>query len=126
MTSSATELFDEAELAALRTELKSEAAELRRDIADSESDIAGLINDSGDGSGDDLADIGSKTLEREQDMFLVEQVRESLRQIEHAIGRIDAGTYGICEGCGEFIGRARLEVYPRATMCMGCKIAQGG
>lgn len=126
MTSSATELFDEAELAALRTELKSEAAELRRDIADSESDIAGLINDSGDGSGDDLADIGSKTLEREQDMFLVEQVRESLRQIEHAIGRIDAGTYGICEGCGEFIGRERLEVYPRATMCMGCKIAQGG
>jgi RNA polymerase-binding transcription factor DksA len=126
MSSSATELFNEAELAAMRTELEAEAAELRRDIADSESDIAGLINDSGDGSGDDFADIGSKTFEREQDMFLVEQVKESLRQIERAIGRIDTGNYGICESCGQFIGRPRLEVYPRATMCMGCKIAEGG
>ncbi len=126
MTSPAVELFSESELATLRGELEAEAAELRSDISDSESDIAGLISDSGDGSGDDLADVGSKTFEREQDMFLVEQVRESLRQIEHAIGRIDAGSYGVCESCGQSIGRARLEVYPRATMCMGCKIAEGG
>lgn len=126
MTGSATELFTAEELTGLRAELEAEAAELRRDLADSEVDIAGLISDSGDGSGDDIADVGSKTFEREQDMFVVAQVQESLRQIERAISRIDAGTYGQCEECGLPIGRARLEAFPRATLCMGCKIAEGG
>lgn len=126
MTGSATELFTAEELAALRAELTAEAATLRSDIADSEVDIAGLISDSGDGSGDDLVDAGSKAFEREQDMFVVEKVRESLEQIERAITRIDAGSYGICEECGQPIGRARLEAFPRATLCMGCKLAEGG
>lgn len=126
MTGYATELFTESELAQLRAELEAEAAELRADLSDSESDIRGLISDSGDGSGDDIADIGSKTFEREQDMFVATQVQEALLQVERAIARIDAGTYGLCEECGLSIGRARLEVYPRATLCMGCKIAAGG
>ncbi|MDQ1249675.1 MAG: hypothetical protein QG597_4051 [Actinomycetota bacterium] len=126
MTGSATGLFTDTELAELRAKLEDEAAELRADISDSEIDIKGLISDSGDGSGDDIADIGSKTFEREQDMFVAGQVQESLRQVEHAIARIDSGKYGICENCGEPIGRARLEVYPRATLCMACKIAEGG
>lgn len=126
MTGSAAELFTADELAALRAELTTEADGLRSDIADSEVDIAGLISDSGDGSGDDLVDAGSKAFEREQDMFVVEKVRESLEQIERAIGRIDAGTYGSCEECGQPIGRARLEAFPRATLCMGCKLAEGG
>ena len=74
-----------------------EAQELRADLTDSETDIAGLISDSGDGSGDDIVDIGSKTFEREQDMFVAAQVEESLRQIARAIARIDDGTYGVCE-----------------------------
>lgn len=126
MTGSATEIFTADELALLRAELVAEAQELRADLTDSETDIAGLISDSGDGSGDDIVDIGSKTFEREQDMFVAAQVEESLRQIARAIARIDDGTYGVCEECGQQIGRERLEAFPRATLCMGCKLAEGG
>ena len=97
MSETGTDVFTPDELAAVRAELEAEAVRLRADLDDSVRDIEGLINDSGDGSGDDVADAGSKTFEREQDMYVVEQVREALGQVERAIARVDAGTYGICE-----------------------------
>ncbi len=126
MPTSDTELFSAEELAAVRAELVAEAEQLRSDLAESANDIAGLISDSGDGSGADIAAEGSQTFEREQEMFVANQVGESLLQIERAIARVDAGTYGICERCGEPIGKLRLEVYPRATLCLACKVAEGG
>lgn len=126
MSETGTDVFTPDELAAVRAELEAEAVRLRADLDDSVRDIEGLINDSGDGSGDDVADAGSKTFEREQDMYVVEQVREALGQVERAIARVDAGTYGICETCGGPIGKLRLEVYPRATQCVACKVAEGG
>ena len=42
-------------------------------------------------------------------------------QTERAITRIDTKTYGRCEECGNPIGKARLQVFPRATLCMACK-----
>ena len=120
------DLLTPAELEAIRIELQSEAERLRSDLSDSATDIAELLSDSGDGSGDDIADAGSKTFEREQELYVAEQVRESLRQVERALGRIADGTYGICETCGLPIGKLRLEAFPRATQCMSCKIAQGG
>lgn len=126
MSETGTDVFTPDELAAVRAELEAEAVRLRADLDDSVRDIEGLINDSGDGSGDDVADAGSTTFEREQDMYVVEQVREALGQVERAIARVDAGTYGICETCGGPIGKLRLEVYPRATQCVACKVAEGG
>ena len=42
-------------------------------------------------------------------------------QTERALERIDTKTYGRCEDCGNAIGKARLQVFPRATLCMLCK-----
>lgn len=121
-----TDLLTDDELIAVRAELVREAEELAADLQASSSEVAGLISDSGDGSGDDLADAGSKAFEREQGMYLAGQLAETLEQVQRAIARVDAGTYGVCETCGGPIGRLRLEVFPRATQCMSCKVAQGG
>ena len=89
-----------------------------------EVDMADLIADSGDGAGDDQADAGSKTLEREQEMSVNANARDLLDQSTHALRRLEAGTYGICEACGTVIPAARLRAFPRATLCIACKQAE--
>ena len=113
--------WTEAELDAVRTELATEAAALRADIERAESDIASRLGDAVGDAGDDQADVGAKTFEREHELALTHNARELLAQNERAIARIEAGTYGTCESCGEAIGKARLQAFPRATLCVRCK-----
>jgi RNA polymerase-binding transcription factor DksA len=86
-----------------------------------EAEMNELISDSGEGAGDDQADSGTKTFEREHEMSLVINARDMVLQTERALDRIDNKTYGNCEECGNAIGKARLQVFPRATLCMICK-----
>jgi DnaK suppressor protein len=113
--------WSEAELEAVRSELASEAAALRADIERAESDIASRLGDAVGDAGDDQADVGAKTFEREHELALTHNARELLTQNDRALARIDAGTYGTCESCGEPIGKARLQAFPRATLCVTCK-----
>jgi DnaK suppressor protein len=108
-----------AELTEIRTRLQDEITELRTEIAAAESQIA--AGDSTDGAGDDQADLGAKTYEREHEMSLAYNARDLLVQSERALERIEAGTYGVCESCGKAIGKARLQAFPRATLCVTCK-----
>ncbi|MEV5483266.1 MULTISPECIES: TraR/DksA family transcriptional regulator [Streptomyces] len=112
-----------AEVAAARTELMDEAARLRLEIVSAENAIAGLMRD-GDGAGDDEADTGTKNITREHELALASNAREMLHQTERALGRLDAGTYGLCENCGNPIGKARMQAFPRATLCVECKQKQ--
>ena len=64
------------------------------------------------------ADTASITFERELGSGLEEGAQQALARIDKALARIDEGTYGICERCGEPIGRERLEVRPSATLCI--------
>ena len=109
------------ELAEVRVTLEEEVARLRSEIDEAQADLDELLLDSSDGSGDDQADAGSKTFEREQEMSLTNNAREMLLQAEHALGRIEDGSYGVCERCGSPIGKERLKAFPRATLCMACK-----
>lgn len=111
------------ELAAIKAELEADKLRLIAELEATESGIAGLVNDSGDGAGDDVADAGSKTFEREQEMSIADNARDLLLQTERAIDRLEAGDYGICEVCGGPVGKARLQAFPRATMCLKCKSA---
>jgi len=113
--------WTEAELAKVRDELSAEAAELRADIDRTECDIASRLGDAVGDAGDDQADVGAKTFEREHELALTHNARELLVQTEQALARIDAGTYGTCESCGEPIGKARLQAFPRAVLCVACK-----
>ncbi|KPC61707.1 TraR/DksA family transcriptional regulator [Streptomyces chattanoogensis] len=107
-----------------RSGLLGEAGRLRAEIVASEDAIAGLMRDSGDGAGDDEADTGSKNITREHELALASNAREMLQQTERALGRLDAGTYGLCENCGNPIGKARMQAFPRATLCVECKQRQ--
>ena len=86
------------EVAEARNELTSEVLRLRSEIAASEAALAGLMRDSGDGAGDDDADTGTKNITREHEMALAANARETLEQTEHALERLDAGTYGVLRG----------------------------
>ncbi|MFF3983307.1 TraR/DksA family transcriptional regulator [Streptomyces sp. NPDC001601] len=107
-----------------RTELTAEATRLRAELDASESALAGLMRDSGDGAGDDQADTGTKNITREHELALAANAREMLEQTERALQKLDAGTYGLCENCGNPIGKARMQAFPRATLCVECKQKQ--
>ena len=107
-----------------RAELQAEETRLREEISSSERSLAGLMRDSGDGAGDDQADTGAKNITREHELALAANAREMLTQTEHALERLDAGTYGLCENCGDPIGKARMQAFPRATLCVECKQKQ--
>jgi DnaK suppressor protein len=115
------ELWTEAELDEVRKELEDEIAELRGEISKAETQIAERMGDAVADAGDDPADAGAKTFEREHELALTHNARELLAQNERALARIAAGTYGVCESCGEPIGKARLQAFPRATLCVACK-----
>lgn len=110
-----------AELKAIRSEIAKDLARLQQELAVVEAEMHELITDSGEGAGDDQADSGTKTFEREHEMSLVINARDMVLQTERALDRIDNKTYGNCEECGNAIGKARLQVFPRATLCMICK-----
>jgi DnaK suppressor protein len=113
--------WTEAELAKVRKELEAEVAGLHADISKAESEIAERLGDAVGDAGDDQADAGAKTFQREHELALTQNARDLLAQNERALARIDAGTYGVCESCGEPIGKARLQAFPRATLCVSCK-----
>ncbi len=64
------------------------------------------------------ADLGSETFERTKDYGILESVRGELADVEHALRRLEAGTYGTCEACGRPIAPARLEAIPAARFCL--------
>ena len=113
--------WNAAEIKAIRSELAKELLRLQADLAAVEKEMDALIEHAGDGAGDDQADAGTKTFEREHEMSLVINARDMVLQTERALDRIDTKTYGNCEECGSPIGKARLQVFPRATLCMLCK-----
>jgi DnaK suppressor protein len=113
--------WTETELVKVRIELEAEVAGLRADISRAESQIAERLSDAVGDAGDDQADAGAKTFEREHELAMTQNARDLLAQNEQALARIDAGTYGVCESCGQPIGKARLQAFPRATLCVSCK-----
>ncbi|MDQ4089695.1 MAG: TraR/DksA C4-type zinc finger protein [Actinomycetota bacterium] len=67
------------------------------------------------GEGDTLS------VERERDLALSAQARAAVDEIDRALAKMDAGTYGICERCGNPIPKARLKALPYAALCVACK-----
>jgi RNA polymerase-binding protein DksA len=110
-----------AELKEVRTQLLDDVRRLTGELAEVEEDLAGMIENSGEGAGQDQADVGSASYERDQEMVVVHNARDMLEQSQHALERIDAGSYGQCENCGNPIGKNRLMAFPRATLCLACK-----
>ncbi len=63
----------------------------------------------------------TESLEFEKRLALEKQLKEQLAEIEHALTKIEEGTYGLCDICGKPIGEKRIEALPAASMCIECK-----
>jgi DnaK suppressor protein len=113
--------WTKAELKTVRTQLVDDVKRLAGELAEVEGDLAGMIENSGEGAGNDQADVGSASFERDQEMVIVNNARDMLEQSQHALERIADGSYGQCEICGNAIGKNRLMAFPRATLCLSCK-----
>ena len=64
------------------------------------------------------ADLGTETFEREKDFSLLEQLEAELNDLDHALRKLDDGTYGRCEACGKEIPAERLDALPGARLCV--------
>lgn len=71
--------------------------------------------------GGSFADAAAVTAERTEILGLVESLKNQLDAVDAALARIEAGTYGICDNCGNDIGKDRLEFRPASVLCINCK-----
>jgi DnaK suppressor protein len=107
-----------------RDRLTQERERIEAEIANLGNEIAVLGEDQqveGGGGGNHLADDATDVMEQERDLALIGNLQERRRDVDRALERLDAGTYGICERCGKPIAPERLEALPFATLCIECK-----
>ena len=111
--------MDESTAASLRLTLEDQRAHLREEIialgADPDSDEVTFVDDAG------FADRSHNTEERSHLISVARALRSNLRDVDRALAKMDAGTYGRCERCGREIAPERLEALPWAMLCIDCK-----
>jgi RNA polymerase-binding transcription factor DksA len=100
--------------------LRAEGDEVRARLASMTRDLEALFAASADSNADDEHDPEGQTIayERSQLSSLIQAAQEHLAGIEAAAGRLQQGTYGICEVCAQPIPAARLEARPTARTCV--------
>jgi RNA polymerase-binding transcription factor DksA len=96
----------------LKGRLEDEAEQLRDQLRELGRDESTLDYD------DNFADSGQVAAEQGENQALAARLRDQLDDVELALGKLDGGTYGRCEICGNQIGEARLEVMPAARFCI--------
>ncbi|AOG27680.1 TraR/DksA family transcriptional regulator [Cutibacterium avidum] len=101
--------------------LESDVHRMGTALAKAENDLADLMKQGNDGAGMDTIDVGSSQFERDQEISVTRNARAVYDQSKLALQLLDEGTWGTCESCGNAVGKARLQAFPRATMCVKCK-----
>jgi DnaK suppressor protein len=92
------------------------------DTLKAQADSLALEHEPGDVQFDEEGgEGGTANVDRELDLVLSAQARAAATEIDRALAKIDAGTYGLCEQCGEPIPEARLQALPQAALCVSCK-----
>jgi RNA polymerase-binding transcription factor len=110
------------EIEQIRLVLQGRYDDLDREYEDAMAENQKLrLVEIGDAAGDDQADSGSKTAERDAASSLLRTLLDRRTQAEHALQRLQDGSYGYCEGCQNPIPVERLTVFPSATTCVACK-----
>ncbi|MFL6061874.1 MAG: TraR/DksA family transcriptional regulator [Marmoricola sp.] len=106
----------------VRRLLQLQREETRARLASLTGDYDAVVQASRNDNADDEHDPEGATIafERSQIGALVRQVQQRLEEIDAAFTRLDAGTYGTCQTCGQPIGEARLRARPTARTCVHC------
>jgi RNA polymerase-binding transcription factor DksA len=107
---------------ARRVRLEQERANVAASMLAISADLVALVASAADSNGDDEHDPEGATIayERAQLSSLLDEARASLASIEEALARIDSGSYGACQRCGEPIGDERISALPSTTICFNC------
>jgi DnaK suppressor protein len=109
-----------AQLLAERKDLQAQYQELEESsFGSNQSDLTGEM-----GFDEEYADAGTATFERERDLSLVNNLRDLMERIDKALGKIEEGTYGLCDRCGKPIEKLRLKALPYANLCIKDKQAE--
>jgi DnaK suppressor protein len=112
-------VLEASKLAELRAELEQQRENLRKEIVeqggDADSDDAAIDVERG------FADSAHSTAERARLLSVMKALRSNLRWVDRALTKMELGTYGTCERCGNAIGIERLEALPWAILCIDCK-----
>jgi len=96
-------------------------------VRSSPTDIENAIPEEGEGGGEeDTADMASALMDREMDLSVEDEIDDMLAQVDHALIKIEEGTYGICDISGNSIPKSRLEALPWASLTVECQaLAEG-
>lgn len=70
---------------------------------------------------EESGDASTANVDREHNLHLIQQAHATIEEIDRALHKMERGTYGLCEHCGEKIAEARLEALPYAALCVSCK-----
>ncbi|HEX8235610.1 MAG TPA: TraR/DksA C4-type zinc finger protein [Abditibacteriaceae bacterium] len=110
-------------LLAERTRLEEE----REQIRSRAGSVDGALPEEGEGGDDDTADLAAAMMDKEMDLSVEDEIEDMLGAIDHALQKIEDGTYGICDMSGQQIPKSRLEVIPWAALTVECQaLAEGG
>jgi RNA polymerase-binding transcription factor len=115
------------EIDELREHLVKERADLQAQLDELESSTfsANQSEMTGEmGYDEEPADAGTATFEREKDLSLVNNIHDLMDRIDKALGKMDDGTYGLCDRCGKPIEKLRLKALPYANLCLKDKQAE--
>lgn len=105
-----------------RSSLESEQKHLLRELEELEANIRPAeVRREGSPYGK-KEEEATESFEFEKRIALEKRIRDSLVEVKHALGKLDEGTYGLCDDCGQSIDPARLEALPQASLCVNCKV----
>ena len=106
-----------------RRELQAHLARVDHELGElaKTREIAREGKDETAGYGNGVGEAASETSSQERDLALIDNLEHARGQVESALGRIEDGTYGTCQTCGQPIPRERLEALPFAGQCISCK-----
>jgi DnaK suppressor protein len=108
----------EIDLARTRSTLLDEGRRLRAEVAET-------IIAPGQMTYGSQAAAASQVFDQQRDLALRERNQQHLAQVEAALARLDAGTFGTCTSCGRPIARERLDAIPWAALCIDCQRKAG-
>jgi RNA polymerase-binding protein DksA len=97
---------------------------LRHDIDDQAAEQEMQAEAAGEERLSGFDDTGSELFEHEKALAMEGTLEHILADVHHALHKMDAGNYGLCDNCGQPIPQERLKARPQATLCLACRIAE--
>lgn len=104
-----------------RVLLESERERLLAELANSQTNVQSADERREGSPFGKREEEATESFELEKRLALEKQTRASLAEVEHALEKLNKGTYGLCDVCGQPISPERLEAMPQANLCMTCK-----